>query len=66
MRQRPAKGGTAAMAGRRMRSRLRDAALPAVPTVRADEDKATAPTATPEPESEADAAVRRMVEAAYT
>ena len=66
MRQRPAKGGAAAMAGRRMRGRLRDVAIPPVPTVRKDEAKTAAPTATPEQESEADAAVRRMVEAAYT
>jgi hypothetical protein len=53
------------MSGRKVPSRLRDAAIPTVPTVRADEEQAAA-HASPEQETEAEAAVRRMVEAAYT
>ncbi len=67
MQRKPAKPGTVGrMPGRNAPGRLRDAAIPAVPTVRAEEEKAAAPADTYEQESEAEAAVRRMVEAAYT
>jgi hypothetical protein len=62
MRRRPAKPTTA----RKLPARLRDAEILEVPTVRAEKNKATVPTDPPEQETEAEAAVRRMVEAAYT
>ena len=67
MRRKPANTGALAKGpGRKVSSRLRDAAIPAVPTVRAEENKPAAPSDSPEQETEAEAAVRRMVEAAYT
>jgi hypothetical protein len=54
------------MPGQKVPGRLRDAVIPTVPTVCEDEVKAAAPADTSEQESEAEAAVRRMVEAAYT
>jgi hypothetical protein len=65
MRRKPALTGTLHKApGRNGPKRLRDTAIPAVPTVRTEPE--LAPPATSEQESEAEAAVRRMVEAAYT
>jgi hypothetical protein len=67
MRQKPVRPGTERKAaGRKVSGRLRDGVIPMVPTVRADENKAATPADTSEQESEAEAAVRRMVEAAYT
>ncbi len=67
MRRKPRNPGTLARSpGRKMHARLRDAAIPAVPTIRAEDKKAAAPPDSAEQESEAEAAVRRMVEAAYT
>jgi hypothetical protein len=51
---------------RKLPPRLRNVEIPAVPTVQPDGNKAVAPTDLPEQETEAEAAVRRMVEAAYT
>ncbi len=67
MRRRPVKPRMDGQVPRRMATgRLRDAAIPAVPTVRSEEDKTATPADTSDHETEAEAAVRRMVEAAYT
>ncbi len=67
MRRKPVKTRSEGQVPRRTATgRLRDAAIPAVPTVRPEEDKTAAPAATSDHETEAEAAVRRMVEAAYT